>query len=690
MNNSHIEKGRRLAEKMTVREMISQLKNSSKGIKRLSVPPYNWWNECLHGVARAGTATVFPQAIGMAATFSEELLFRTAEIISTEARAKFNDSQSKNDYGIYKGLTMWSPNINIFRDPRWGRGQETYGEDPYLTSLLGSAFIRGLQGDDPEYIKTAACAKHFAVHSGPEGERHSFNAEVSKKDLFETYLPAFKRAVTDAKVCGVMGAYNRTNGEACCASPVLIQKILRESWGFGGYFVSDCGALCDIVKHHRLTRNPIKGAAMAINAGCELECGCLYRFLPLSYKFGLVKKETIENAASRLLSVRSSLGMFDESCPYSSIGIEENASAEHEAFAVTVAEKGIVLLENNGILPLERNRHKILVTGYNAENDLAYLGNYFGEPTSFIKVTEAVKAFNSSTEYAAGYSYKKSENEALQAEATEKAKNADIILICTGIDSSIEGEESDAKSEIVGSGGDRATLDLPKVQKELLDRLIPLGRKIIILNFSGSCINFGKYRAQADAIVQCWYPGAKGGKAIANILFGDVSPSGKLPVTFYSSVGELPDFRDYSMKNRTYRYFDGTPQYPFGYGLSYTDFELTKLEKSENKIYCAVKNTGGFPSDEVLQLYISLPKTDYENPRRSLIRTKRLHLAQGEERELVFSLKESDFYSVNGNGDTVLLSGEYKIFVSDGQSIVSDPLVFINEKETEIKEKCPI
>lgn len=690
MKEKYIKKGRELAEQMTMKELISQLKHNSKGVKRLGVLPYNWWNECLHGVARAGTATVFPQAIGMAATFSDEIIFKTAEIISTEARAKYNDSRSKGDYGIYKGLTMWSPNINIFRDPRWGRGQETYGEDPYLTSILGVAFIKGLQGDNPDYIKTAACAKHFAVHSGPEADRHSFNAIASKKDMAETYLPAFKKAVVDGNVCGVMGAYNRTNDEACCASPTLIQKLLRETWGFDGYFVSDCAALCDIVKHHRLTKNFIKGAALSINAGCELECGCLYRFLPLSYSFGYVKKETIQNAAARLLVIRSSLGMFSNECPYDKIGIEENASPKHEEFAIEVAEKGIVLLENNGILPLKKNEHKILVTGYNADNDLAYLGNYFGEPTSFYKIPQAIKAVNTNTDYAVGYSYKSKENSVFQKEAVEKAKNADVIFVCTGIDSSIEGEESDAYSESLGKLGDRITLELPEVQQELLEELIKLQKKIVILNFSGSCIDLGKYKSRVDAILQCWYPGAKGGKAIANVLFGDASPSGKLPVTFYNSVDDLPDFKDYSMKNRTYRYFKGTPQYPFGYGLTYTDFSLESFEMAGSDIRCVVKNTGEYTCDEVLQLYLTQPKTDYDNPIRSLITVKRFELAAGEKQEIVFSLSDENFYSVNEKGDVVFLSGEYSLVVSDGQNIVSAPIVYINENDTQIMEKCPI
>lgn len=690
----HRQNGRELAEKLTVREMISQLKNASRGIKRLSILPYNWWNECLHGVARAGTATVFPQAICMASTFSEDLLFKTARIISVEARAKYNASRQKGDYGIYKGLTMWSPNINIYRDPRWGRGQETYGEDPYLTGILGVAFIKGLQSDDPNYIQTAACAKHFAVHSGPEAQRHSFNATVSKKDLFETYLPAFKKAVKDGKVCGVMGAYNRVNGEGCCTSQTLIQKLLRGAWGFDGYFVSDCGALCDIVKHHHLASDPVKGAALALNAGCELECGKMFKFLPLSYAFKMVRRETLQASAARLLAVRSSLGMFADDCPFDTIAPAENATPEHEAFAVTMAEKGMVLLENDGVLPLRKGRQKILIIGYNAENDLAYLGNYFGDPTSFIKLPQAVREVQAGTEYVQGYSYKAAENARLCAEACEKARQADVLLVCTGLDCSMEGEEAGELLQggggMLGKQGDRQTLELPDVQKDLLEKLIATGKKIILLNFSGGAVDFRPYKGRVNAILQCWYPGAKAGLAIKNLLFGEVSPSGKLPVTFYNSVEDLPAFEDYSMRNRTYRYFCGEVQYPFGYGLTYTMFRLTACMIEDLTIRCKVQNTGKYPCDEVLQVYLTQPKAPYLNPIRALIAVQRIALQPGEEKEVLFPLSEAGLYSVNEQGDTVYLSGMYTFTVSDGQSICSEPLYFENKAKTTVVEKCPL
>ena len=687
--------GRELAGKMSVLQLASQLKHDAKAIPKLKIKKYNWWNESLHGVARAGIATVFPQAIAMAATFSEDLIFHTAEIISTEARAKYNESQQKGEYGLwYKGLTMWSPNINIFRDPRWGRGQETYGEDPYLTGLLGVAFIRGLQGTDDKYLKTSACAKHFAVHSGPEALRHYFNAVADKKDLFETYLPAFEKAVREGQVSGVMGAYNRTNGEACCASPTLMQKLLREYWGFEGYFVSDCSALLDIVFHHKLTRNPLKGAAMALNTGCDLECGALYSLLPLAYRFGYVRKETMRDSVARLMAIRSSLGMFDPDCKYNQIDPKENATAENEAFAVRMAEKGLVLLENDGTLPLKKNAQKILVTGYNAENEIAYLGNYCGEPSSYIKVVDAVREKNEQTQHVAGIPLWQQADPAQREAALRAAAESDVILFCTGTDASIEGEEGGeafANSGNLGKQGDRPDLELPLVQQEMLRDLAALGKKLILLNFSGGCVNLKKYRDQVNAIIQCWYPGGKGGQAIANILFGEVSPSGKLPVTFYNSVDDLPPFEDYSMENRTYKYFKGAVQYPFGYGLTYTNFALenAELDMQQERLKLTVRNTGDFDSDEVLQIYVAPPAREYRTPTKALVRVKRFHLKHGEAQTVEIPMPESVFYTIDGDGSRVYTKGEYRIQIEDGQ-MINAALTFRNESEDRVIERCPL
>lgn len=676
----HKENGKRIAEQMTLLELASQMRNSSKSIKRLNIKRYNWWNEGLHGVARAGVATVFPQAICMASSFDADAVKRCADIISTEARAKFNESQKNKDYSIYKGLTLWSPNINIFRDPRWGRGHETYGEDPYLTAVLGCAFIEGIQGNDEKYMKASACAKHFCVHSGPEGLRHTFNAEVSKKDFYETYIPAFEAAVKKAKVSGVMGAYNMVNSESCCASENLIDKLLRKEWGFDGYFVSDCAAILDVVYKHKKTFNPAKGAAMAVNAGCDLECGAVYSLLPLSVGLGYISKETLRKSVARLMAIRSSLGMFDDNCPFNEITIKENATPEHENEAVKMAEKGIVLLENDGTLPLRENAQKIFITGYNADNKLAYLGNYFGDPSHFVMVTDAVSEYNRETEFIKGIHLYDSSKNMDEEQALKNAQESDIILMCTGIDSSIEGEE--AGGALAGGGGnigkqgDRETIDLPLNQQEYIEKLIHTGKKIILLNFSGGCINFGKFKNRVNAIVQCWYPGAQGGKAIADILFGKCSPSGKLPVTFYNSVDDLPDFCDYSMQNRTYRYFKGDVQYPFGYGKTYTKFALENAEIRENKIRATVKNVGKFESETVLQLYVTCPKAEFETPIKSLIGFKRISLKPQEEKEFVFEIDENSLMSVNDNGEKVLLKGEYTFTLTDGCDFESEPMVY--------------
>lgn len=694
--NLHYQYGKRLASKMTIRELSSQLKHTSKAIPKLGIKKYNWWNEALHGVARAGYATVFPQSICMASTFDAELIKSVASIIGIEARAKYNENQRKHDYGIYKGLTMWSPNINIYRDPRWGRGHETYGEDPYLTSLLGCAFIEGLQGNDDKYLMASACAKHFCVHSGPENLRHKFNAVVSKKDLFETYLPAFKNAVKKSKVSGIMGAYNRVNGEPCCASENLILKLLREKWGFDGYFVSDASAIMDVVYNHRVTLNPVKGAAISINSGCELECGIMYTFLPLAVALGYTNKKVLTDSVAKLMSIRSQLGMFDDSCKFNNITLDEKTKLKNENEAVKVASKGIVLLENDGLLPLQENSQNILITGFNADNELAYLGNYYGEPRKFVMLPEAISDYNKQTVFERAIHLYDEKKEYNADKAIELSKKSDIIIVCTGLDSSIEGEE--AGGVLAGNGGnlgkqgDRIDIELPAIQQKYLDKLTELNKKIIILNFSGGCINFSKYKNKVNAIMQCWYPGAQGGTAIADILFGKYSPSGKLPITFYNSTSDLPDFTDYSMNNRTYRYFKGEVQYPFGYGKTYTKFDLVKSDfnSKEKQLSCLIKNSGEFDCDEVVQVYITYPKINYELPTKSLIKCKRIFIPKGEEKEIIFTFEENDFYSIDNSGNTVFLEGSYKILTTDGQNIYDESISFYNNQKTNIVNECPI
>lgn len=678
----HKEKGESLAEQMILTELASQMRNSAKGIDRLNIKEYNWWNEGLHGVARAGVATVFPQAICMASTFDEEAVRVCADIISTEARAKYNESQKNKDYSIYKGLTLWSPNINIFRDPRWGRGHETYGEDPYLTSVLGCAFIEGIQGDDDKYLKASACAKHFCVHSGPEGQRHTFDSKVSKKDFYETYVPAFEAAVKKAKVSGVMGAYNRVNDECCCASESLINGLLRGEWGFDGYFVSDCSAIYDVIYNHKKAKNPAEGVAMAVNAGCDLECGKAYSILPESVERGFTDVDNLKKSVARLMSIRSALGMFDDDCPYDKITIKENATPEHESKAIEMAEKGIVLLENDGILPLKENSQKIFITGYNADNELAYLGNYFGDPTHFVMVPQAVSQYNEDTKFIKGIHLfvKEKDKDYQKSDALKAAAEADIIIMCAGLDSSIEGEEQGGELEggggNLGKQGDRGTIDLPLNQQEYIEALLDTGKKVILLNFSGGCVNFGKYKNRVNAILQCWYPGAQGGKAVANILFGKRSPSGKLPVTFYNSDDDLPDFCDYSMKNRTYKFFKGEAQYPFGYGKTYTKFALESAGITGDKICVSVKNIGEIESETVLQLYVTCPTADFETPIKSLIGFKRISLKPQETISLDFETDKNNLTAVDNDGNKVLLKGTYKFVVTDGCDFESEPIFY--------------
>lgn len=669
-----------LISSMKLTEKAGQLQHANKGISRLGIKKYNWWNECLHGVARAGVATVFPQAICMAATFGKNLMHKVGDVISTEARAKYNAAQKKGDYGIYKGLTFWSPNVNIFRDPRWGRGQETYGECPTLTARLAVEFIKGLQGDDPDNLKVSACAKHFAVHSGPESIRHSMNAICSKKDMYETYLPAFEACVKEAHVESVMAAYNMVNGESCAASPTLLKKTLRENWGFNGHVVSDCGGLFDILLHHHATYNPLKAVALAINNGLDLECGKFYALLPMAVKLGYVKEETLDAALKRTLITKKKLGLLGNTTPYDNIGENVISCKNHTDFAIEMAEKGIVLLKNNGILPLDTSKiNKISLLGANAENKLAYLGNYYGTPDEFITLADAAKdLFQDKLSYSPVPPLTGKADNKIKREidlALKEANDCDLVILCTGIDSSVEGEAGDAgagKEGIVGEQGDRASLSLPEIQLSFISEIKKLRKKLIICNFSGGAIDLSPCLDCADAVLQCWYPGAKGGKAILNIITGKTNPSGKLPVTFYRSVDDLPAFEDYSMKGRTYRYFTGTPLFPFGYGLSYTSFEYTDLKISgdiENgiQIKVSVKNTGKYDGEEIVQLYLSYPEQLKDQPVYKLVSFERVFIPCGETNEIVFRLTKNDFLYVDENGNKQLSKGIYTLYCGGGQ-----------------------
>lgn len=693
-------KAEALVDQMTVEEMASQLRYDASAIERLNVPEYNWWNEGLHGVARAGVGTVFPQAIGLAATFDEDTVGQVADVISTEARAKYNVYSKEEDRDIYKGLTLWSPNVNIFRDPRWGRGHETYGEDPYLTSRLGVAFVKGLQGDK-DVLKTAACAKHFAVHSGPEADRHHFNATCNKKDMRETYLPAFEACVKEANVEAVMGAYNRTNGEPCCAHTELMVDILRGEWGFEGHYVSDCWAVKDFHENHMVTKNPRESAALAIEKGCDVNCGSTYLCLVQAYKEKLVTKEQIRTAAVRLFTTRFLLGEFDGS-EYDQIPFSEVESKEHIALSKSVAEKSMVLLKNDGLLPLDEKKLKsIAVIGPNANSRAALIGNYHGTASRYITVSEGIQDYLEDTDvrvyYSEGCHLFKDRVEPLAkaddrvAEAVGIAKLSDVIVLCVGLDETLEGEEGDTGNSY--ASGDKESLLLPESQIHLIDALKKLGKPIVLLNMTGSAMDLSYARDDKNigAILQTWYPGAQGGKAIADMLFGKVSPSGKLPVTFYESLEELPDFKDYSMKGRTYRYMENKAQYPFGYGLTYSKTEMVSakladetalvetLRNAKNSISdsgvldawydveVALKNTGAMDTDEVVQVYVKDQKSDLAVRNHSLCGIARVSCKKGETVTCKVRIPAKAFLVYDEDGNRKMDSDKFTLFVGVSQ-----------------------
>ncbi|WP_027630191.1 glycoside hydrolase family 3 C-terminal domain-containing protein [Ruminiclostridium cellobioparum] len=674
-----------LVTRMTLEEKVTQMLYSAPAIPRLGVRAYNWWNEALHGVARAGTATMFPQAIGMAATFDEELLYKAADIISTEGRAKYHEALKYDDTDIYKGLTFWAPNVNIFRDPRWGRGHETYGEDPYLAGKLGVAFVKGLQGNDDKYLKTAACAKHFAVHSGPEGERHSFNAVVSRKDMYETYLPAFKECVKKAGVEAVMGAYNRTNGEPCCGSKTLLKDILRDQWGFKGHVTSDCWAIKDFHENHMVTRTAPESAALAVNNGCDLNCGNMYINLLIAHKEGLVTEAQIDQSVVRLMTARMKLGMFDDDkdVPYASIPFELNDCDRHREFSLELAKKSLVLLKNaHNTLPLDRERIKtIAVIGPNADNRNALTGNYFGTASRYTTVLEGIQnAVKPGTRvyYSAGCHLFK-EKPGLAApknffgEAVAMAQRSDAVVLCLGLDATLEGEQGDVSNEY--AGGDKSDLNLPGHQQELLETICKTGKPVILVLLSGSALAVNWAHEHVQAIVQAWYPGAEGGKAVASLLFGEFSPSGRLPVTFYRTSEELPDYCDYSMRNRTYRYMENEALYPFGYGLSYSNFEYGEMLIDRSKLNtgeefsCRVtlKNTGKYEADEIVQLYLEDVEASVEVPRWQLSGIKRVHLLPGETTEVSFTVAPRQMALIDNDGRCILEPGRFNVYVSGSQ-----------------------
>lgn len=679
------EEARRRAEElvsqMTVEERAFQLRYDAPSIERLGVPAYNWWGEALHGVARAGVATSFPQAIGMAATFDTELVRRAGDVAATEGRAKYNAFSLEEDRDIYKGLTFWSPNVNIFRDPRWGRGQETYGEDPYLTSRMGVAYVEGLQGDDEEAMKSAACAKHFAVHSGPEAVRHEFNAVATKKDMAETYLPAFKACVQEAGVESVMGAYNRTNGEPCCGSKTLMRDILRGEWGFEGHFVSDCWAIKDFHEKHKVTRNMEESAALALKSGCDINCGVTYQYLLKALEQGLVTEEEITEAAVRVFTTRYLLGLFDKS-KYDDIPYEKVECEEHLDVAQRISRESVVLLKNDGILPLKLSDGRTIgVIGPNANSREALIGNYHGTSSRYITVLEGIQdkvEHNGRVLYSEGSHLYKDRVESLAwendriAEAITVAKHSDVVVLCVGLNETLEGEEGDTGNSY--ASGDKVDLLLPEPQRKLMETVFAVGKPVIVCLMAGSAIDLSEAQEKAAAVLQLWYPGARGGKAVADILFGDCSPSGKLPVTFYRSLEELPAFEDYSMKGRTYRYMEQEALYPFGYGLTYGDVRVERADLASKDevsgdvtVQITVKNKGNTATGDVIQIYVKDMESPCAVPNHSLCAFTRIFLEAGESRELAVPVSGQAFLVVDEEGAHVKGSGSYVLYVGTGQ-----------------------
>ncbi len=670
-----------LVDRMTVEEIASQLRFDAPAIERLGIPEYNWWNEGLHGVARAGTATSFPQAIALGATFDEELMGKIGETVSTEGRAKYNEISSMGDRDIYKGLTFWSPNINVFRDPRWGRGQETYGEDPYLISRLAIPFIKGLQGDG-EYMKAAACAKHFAVHSGPEEKRHEFDVKPTPKDLRETYLPAFEACIKEAGVEAVMGAYNRVNGEPCCGHSYL-QDIIRDEGGFEGHIVSDCWAIRDFHEHHKVTKTPEESAALALNKGCDLNCGCTYVHLMKAYNKGLVTEEAIRKAAVRLFTTRYLLGMFDKT-EFDGLTYLDVETKESIALAKRASDEGIVMLKNDGILPLAKDKVKVIsVIGPNADARLPLMGNYYGTSSEYITALEGIR--NAAGDdvrilYSEGCDISRTKPDPLSrdyntiAEAEAVMKRSDLVILCIGLNETLEGEEGDQGNQY--ASGDKSNLSFPKPQLRLIEAVKKAGKPFIVVVMTGSAMDLTPFSEEASAILQAWYPGARGGLSIGDIVFGKVNPSGKLPVTLSRSVDDLPDFEDYSMKNRTYKYTEHEPLYPFGFGLTYGKVTIANAAVSDTSanarengfdVTVSVKNEGSVKTGEVVQIYAKALEDKNEVRNYKLIGFKRITLDAGESADVTISITADALKVVTDDGERVTPTGKIAIYAGFGQ-----------------------
>lgn len=662
-----------LLARLTLAEKINQLVHENNAVERLGVPAYNWWNEACHGVGRNGRATVFPQVIGLAATWNRALVQRVASVIADEARAKHHAAAAAGRRGQYQGLTFWTPNVNIFRDPRWGRGQETFGEDPFLTGELGVAMVRGLQGDDPHHLKTAACAKHYAVHSGPEAERHVFDARPTAKDFAETYLPAFRKLVA-AGVEAVMGAYNRVHGEPACASRLLLGDLLRGRWGFEGHVVSDCGAIDDFHAHHKVTANAAESAAFAVRMGCDLNCGCTFNDLLVAVGAGLITEAEIDGSVRRLLTTKFKLGLFDppERVAFSRLATQIVDSAPHRALARQAAAQSIVLLKNAGhVLPLRADPASVLVVGPTAANLHAMLGNYAGISADVVTFVEGItERLNENTilEYRAGCALCHQPPSGLNY-TFGTAAAAEVVIAVLGLDPTLEGEEGDAVAS--WSGGDRARIELPDVQREFLRELRRHAKKLILVLTSGSALAVPDEHELCDAVLYAWYPGCEGGRALADVLFGEVSPSGRMPVTVPRRTEDLPAFNDYRMAGRTYRFATLEPLYPFGFGLSFARVSYDRIELSATRldeggqlaVRALVANHSAREADEVVQCYLVPPRDRTDAPHATLIDFRRVTLVANSVQTVEFKLSGELFRRVDAAGDSVWLPGRYELVV---------------------------
>src|SRR5215208_74407 len=669
------ERAKDLVGRLTLAEKVSLMSHPAHGVPRLNIPAYNYWSEALHGVGRNGRATVFPQAIGMAATWDKELIQRVASAIVDEGRAKYHAALRRNGYtDQYQGLNFWAPNVNIFRDPRWGRGQETWGEDPFLTGEMASAFVNGLQGDHPKYLKAAACAKHYAVHSGPEKDRHTFNAIVTKRELYDTYLPAFKKLVTEAKVESVMGAYNRTLDEVCCASKLLLEDILRGEWEFQGHVVSDCGALSDFHLNHKVTNDAAESAALALQHGCDLGCDHVFNEIPEAIERGLITEADVDRSLERTLSTRFKLGMFDppEDVPFASISTDVVASDEHRQLAYRTATEAVVLLKNkDSILPIKPSTKKIFVTGPTATSMEVLLGNYYGFNDKMVTLLEGLTGRipeGMGMEYTSG-ALLKHPREIKESWAPGMAQMADFAIVCAGLSSFLEGEEGE--SLLSPQNGDRENISLPASQVNYIKELAIHGVKIVLVLTGGSPIALGEVEDMVDAILFVWYPGMEGGRAVADVLFGDVSPTGKLPLTFPKSLSQLPAFEDYNMNGRTYRYMTEEPLYPFGFGLSYSRFDYSELQLEKPELALGdslnlsvtLTNCGDRDAAEVAQFYLSDLQASTVVPVHHLVGFERVELKAGESCRVSFTITPEMMSFYNEDGKLTLEPGEFRLEV---------------------------